>query len=164
MAFWWVTWLRFFFSRSWATLEVFREKNWPEKCETRLPQKDLTPDIIVCNSVLRACAFANAEHLERLLRISVASWNNFFKSFSRPTTDWTKSQTAWSMVWKQPQHLQKLGIFACCFTTHLKGMIQGHAQEPDVVTYNTLINGYSKQLAWEDSLATLIKGKNSGTL
>eukprot|EP00434_Breviolum_minutum_P043351 symbB.v1.2.038636.t1/scaffold6091.1/size20991/2 len=76
-----------------------------------LPQKDLTPDIIVCNSVLRACAFANAEHLERLLR-----------------------------------------------------MIQGHAQEPDVVTYNTLINGYSKQLAWEDSLATLIKGKNSGTL
>lgn len=43
-------------------------------------------------------------------------------------------------------------------------MIQGHAQEPDVVTYNTLINGYSKQLAWEDSLATLIKGKNSGTL
>ena len=27
-----------------------------------------------------------------------------------------------------------------------------------------MINGYSKQLAWEDSLATLIKGKNSGTL
>ncbi len=54
-------------------------------CEPRLPQKDLTPDIIVCNSVLRACAFANAEHLERLLRISVASWNNFVVWFSRPT-------------------------------------------------------------------------------
>ena len=45
-----------------------------------------------------------------------------------------------------------------------QGVIQRHSQEPDVVTYNTLINGYSKQLAWEDSLATLINGKNSGTL
>lgn len=59
----------------------FLWRNWPEKCETRLPQKDLTPDIIVCNSVLRACAFANAEHLERLLCISVVVLEQLFWFF-----------------------------------------------------------------------------------
>ena len=66
------------------------------------------PDVIAFNSAFRACAFADAAHVQRLLRL-----------------------------------------------------MRQNAAEPDVVTSNTLISSYSRQLAWEESLAGVVQGRGN---
>eukprot|EP00913_Durusdinium_trenchii_P003002 g2774.t1 len=72
------------------------------------PVAGTRPDVIAFNSAFRACAFADAAHVQRLLRL-----------------------------------------------------MRQNAAEPDVVTSNTLISSYSRQLAWEESLAGVVQGRGN---
>ena len=71
----------------------------------KLSHQSLQPDVIAFNSALRACAYSDASHVERLL-----------------------------------------------------SLMRHHLVQADIVTSNTLINAFSRQLAWEESLAALRRG------
>ncbi|CAK9050061.1 unnamed protein product, partial [Durusdinium trenchii] len=87
-----------------------REAEWPRAflILEQLFGESLRPDVIAFNSAFRACAFADAAHVQRLLRL-----------------------------------------------------MRQNAAEPDVVTSNTLISSYSRQLAWEESLAGVVQGRGN---